>query len=180
MQHLIALWSIIFLVGTWEELALAHPVQIQSLGPPSLEVEAQKDWNGAQESEAPQVVEMPGSRSQTLETMGKWVLFFPYLPWTPGHSMLPSEILLYSLICMTLESQFTTRVSCRVDMSPWVRFALFSWYELPPPPHIITIIVSQLLIRYKHDTSNHVSPSTCNWMQYGDYASWSKVISIGQ
>ena len=49
----------------------------------NLEVEAQKYWNGAQESEAPQVVEMPGSRSQTLETMSKWVLFFPYLPWHP-------------------------------------------------------------------------------------------------
>ena len=133
MQHLIALWSIIFLVGTWEELALAHPVQIQSLGPPSLKAEAQKDWNGAQESEAPQVVEMPGSRVRLWKPWASGFSSFSTSHGIPGHSMLPSEILLYSLIGRTLESQFTTLVSWRVDSSPWARFALFSWYKLPPP-----------------------------------------------
>lgn len=50
---------------------------------------------------------MPGPKSQTLKTMGKWDPFCPYPNGTPGHFILQitlqSEIPKYLLVGMALD-----------------------------------------------------------------------------
>lgn len=75
---LVDICSILFLFNppfrkmNTSELSPGYSVKIQPFGPLSSEVQVRESRNGTQESEAPHVIEIPGSKTQTLKTMGQW------------------------------------------------------------------------------------------------------------